>query len=133
MSEVSVFDNILGWMKKLLSKIDFDAWLRKIGITSPEIIKSIKYSFIAFFAGFLFKKYFRFILMCSVIIIVLSVLLHAKDILSINWDSVKSILSFDPTKTTVENLVVNFFHWVKNNLIVFIVLSLSFLLGYKLG
>jgi len=120
-------------MKDLWDKIDLNSWFEKIGIKSPEVIRNLKFFLIAFFAGYFFKKYFKFIVACAVVMTLIGVILHSQNILSINVEALKTLLHFDPSKTTLQNMFINFFAWVKNNIILFLLTSVAFLFGYKLG
>ncbi|MFH1644638.1 MAG: FUN14 domain-containing protein [bacterium] len=85
-----------------------------------------------FAIGFLFKKYFKFVLLTLVASIILIKILEYNMVLEIDWEGMNVLMGFDSAADF--NAIVNdIFSWIKNNFIIFISSVVGFLVGYKLG
>jgi len=126
------FTVAVDWMKNLWDKIDVKGWAQSIGGGSAEAVEAAIYFGSGFAIGFLFKKYFRFLITCLLVSIILIKILEYNMILEIDWEGLNVFLGFDST-ADFNTILNDSFAWIKANLIVFVSSVVGFLVGYKLG
>ncbi len=119
-------------IKQFWTTFDLRKWSEQLGGSSAEAIEAAVYFCLSFGVGFLFKKYFKFLffsLICAAIIIKV---LEYNQFLMIDWTAIKTALGISGTVDA--NQVINHcFDWVKAHLLLFIAVTVGFLVGYKLG
>lgn len=85
-----------------------------------------------FAVGYLFRKYFTF-LVCAVISAIIMVKwLEYQHVLTIEWTSFKAMIGVDAAADINQNISA-VFDWIKANILMFIAVVGGFLLGYRLG
>jgi len=119
-------------VKQFWNTFDLKKWSEQIGGSSSEAIEAAVYFCLSFGVGFLFKKYFKFLffsLLCAVIMIKV---LEYNHFLTIDWTAIKEFLGIGGTVDT-NQLINRGFDWIKAHLLLFIAVTVGFLVGYKLG
>jgi uncharacterized membrane protein (Fun14 family) len=124
----SVFDTV----KKNWQKLDLKKWSHDIGGSSAEAVHAALYFVLAFGAGFLLKKYFKYLISGFFLAVIMIKLLEYNSLLTINWSSVKAFSGINSTAdiNTSANL---FIAWIKSNIFLFAASVIGLLLGYRLG
>ena len=108
-------------------------------ITSGVDAASIAIYFASFFVvGILFKKYFKHILIYTVISAVILKTLEHYTILPdlttlVDWKTLKEFLGLKTGGFDFYQAAGTFLSWIKENLILFLASSLGFIFGYKVG
>ncbi len=124
--------SVFGWLKTLWDRIDIKEWAQSIGGGSAEAVEAAIYFGSGFAIGFLFKKYFKFMLWVLIASFVFIKILEYNMVLEIDWDGVTSLLGFD-SAADFSAIVNDIFSWIKTNWLIFISATAGFLIGYKLG
>ena len=127
-----IFYTAVDWIKTFWDKIDIKGWAEDIGGGSAEAVEAAIYFGSGFAIGFLFKKYFKFILGTLVIAIILIKVLEYNMVLEIDWEGLNVFMGFD-SAADFNTILNDIFSWIKDNFIVFISSVVGFLIGYKLG
>ena len=126
------FSTLIEWIRNLWDKIDIKGWAQQIGGGSAEAVEAAIYFGSGFAIGFLFKKYFKFILATLIASIIIVKILEYNMVLEIDWEGLNVFMGFDSAADF--NMILNdIFSWIKNNFIIFISSVVGFLIGYKLG
>ena len=126
------FNSFVTWLKEFWASIDIKGWAEGIGGSSSEAVEAAIYFGSGFAIGFLFKKYFKFLLTTILIAIILIKIFEYNNVLVIDWEGVNTLFGFEST-TDFSTIVNNAFAWIKANMIIFISSIVGFLVGYKLG
>ncbi len=126
-------DNVPGWFSNLVERLNLEKWFRTLGVTSAEVLQMLYFFGGAFFIGFAFKRYFKFLIGCTIVILTLSIYLESQGALKIDWPIVKSLVGIDPATTDLNNLWLIVSSWVKKEIYAFIAGVLGLIVGYKLG
>lgn len=129
--------NILGRVREnlyhLINNPTVESWLQRIGLSLFDAVNVALCFGIMFAAGFLLKRYFQFILGCTVVIGVLAFFLQSNNIISIDWKAFHLFLGFDPITSDFKAFFEISIDWVKTNIVVAIAAIAGFLIGYKVG
>ncbi|MCK4265044.1 hypothetical protein KAW80_01655 [Candidatus Babeliales bacterium] len=121
------------FITRVIERFNMEEWLRYIGITTAEAVSIFYYFAAAFFVGFVFKKYFKFVIGCAFVVGVLAVFLESHNALVINWPILKELVGVDPSAADFNNVWVGLSSWISDNLYLFLGGTVGFILGYKLG
>ena len=118
--------------KKFWCDLDLKKWAEDVGGSSAEAIQAAIYFGLSLAIGYLFKKYFKLVFVCLLVSAFLIKALEFAQLLTINWDAIKSVLGI--TSSSDFNTSLNaWFGWIRGNLLLFISSVVGFLVGYKLG
>lgn len=119
-------------IKHFWNDLDIKKWSEQIGGSSAEAIEASFYFGLAFAIGFLFKKYFRFLIVCILFSLVMVKAMEYGKFITIDWQTIKTF--FGVTGQTDPNGIINhYFDWIKDHLLLFVAATVGFLVGYKLG
>ena len=121
------------WFENIIRKFQLEGWLDKVGITVSEAFTIFSFFAGAFIVGFAFKKYFKFLVSCTVIISVLVIVLESKNLLSVDWAGIKDFVGLTGANSDLNSLWNMIYTWVYENLYSFIGAVIGFIFGYKLG
>ena len=126
----NIQDNAIGFFQK--AKTSFFDWLNSQNLNSKKIIEIFAFLGVGFIVGYFLKKYFKYVLLSLVVIIVAAFILDYSSIIHIDWIKIRQILGIAPTDTidSVFNVAID---WIKANILVTIASIVGFLLGYKVG
>lgn len=124
----SMFDAI----KNTMHKIDLKKWAQSIGGSSADAVYAALCFVLAFGAGFLLKKYFKYLFVGALIALVTIKFLEYNKVLSINWGVIQAATGIR-TAADLNTWANVFIAWIKNNVFLFVSVSIGFLLGYRLG
>jgi uncharacterized membrane protein (Fun14 family) len=126
------FNAFIEWLKALWAKVNIQEWAESIGGSSADAIRAVIYFGVGFAVGFLFKRYFKFLLGSVLAALILILFLYYNKILDIDWEALNLFLGLEPT-ADFGVLLNNIFEWIKLNLLMSISSAVGFLIGYKLG
>ena len=121
------------WLEKMTDKLKLEGWLGSIGLTVAEALKMTYFFAGGFAIGFIFKKYFKFILGCLLVFTGITLILQAQNIITIDWVALKSFMGMNTQVTDVNSVGNDIVTWLKANIAVSISAALGFIFGYKLG
>ena len=127
-----LFSTVIEWISNLWDKIDIKGWAQEIGGGSAEAVEAAIYFGSGFAIGFLFKKYFKFILTTLIVSIIVIKILEYNMVLEIDWEGLNVFMGFD-SAADFNTILNDIFSWIKDNFIIFISSVVGFLIGYKLG
>jgi hypothetical protein len=109
-------------------------WLfEKIGLSTIEGARILYFFLGAFAIGFLFKKYFKFLVGCSIVLALVFFVLHSNNIMQIDPNALRSFIGYDIARMDPNSMLNTTLDWIKTNLYVFIAGLIGFLVGYKIG
>ena len=118
--------------KGLWGSFSLEKWTNDMGGSSATWLRAGVWLSTGFAVGYLFRKYFTF-LVCAVISAIIMVKwLEYQQILTIEWTSLKTIIGVDAAADINQNIMA-VFGWIKANMVMFIAVVGGFLLGYRLG
>lgn len=121
-----------GWFASVKSKLNVDGITQKLNLSRSRLIELGLYLGIGFLAGFLFKKYAKYLLVVVLMVVALAVLHQFKFIdVAINWNKIQGL---QPTSAPVDsNMLTVYWEWVKANFAVVLSFSVGFFVGFKVG
>jgi len=125
---LSFFDTVKEWFTTL----DIDAWLAQMGIAYTVPVQGALCFGSGFAIGFLFKKYFKFLILCTVVTAVVIKVFEYHDVITIDWESFRLLFGF-PSDLEINDVLTYSFDWMKAHLVIVICSLGGFLFGYKLG
>ena len=132
MGIADMFNSAVQWIKDFWNNLDLQKLSEKMGGTSGEEVQAGIYFGVFFATGFLFKKYFKFVLSCLIVSIILIKVAEYNGFLQINMEALKT--SFGMVPGGDWNALINTgFDWIKQHVLVFVSSVVGFLVGYKLG
>lgn len=118
------------WLQVLRLKI-VDL-MQKLELTPTKIIEICSYIGVGFFVGFLFKRYFKYVLIFIVTYIGLIWVLGESDFVLINWTHIQSLAHVSPNDT-VGTVFSSTICWIRQNMALVFGSLFGFIVGYKLG
>ena len=125
-------NSVVNGARSFWQELDIKKWSERIGGSSAEAVEAAIYFCLSFGVGFLFKKYFKYIFLSFILAIVLVKVMEYSHLLIIDWSAVKGL--FGVQEGADFNSIVNScFDWIKEHLLIFIAVTVGFLVGYKLG
>ncbi len=118
------------WLQYLrLKLVDL---MQKLELTPTKIIEICSYVGVGFFVGFLFKRYFKYVLIFIATYVGLIWVLGESDFVLINWTHIQSLAHISPNDT-VGTVFSSTLHWIKQNLVLVVSSLFGFVVGYRLG
>ena len=109
------------------------AWIKeKVDLSQTQLVQVATYFGIGFFSGFLFKKYSRYFIISSILVVLLLKYFEHIGVITFHWEKAQTLLAVHDTNFLEQlfNICVNF---VKTNVMVSVSLAIGFLIGYKVG
>lgn len=125
-------DSIVESVKGHWYGFDLKAWTQKVGGDSALALEAAIYFVGSFFFGFLFKKYFSYVLLSIVITVGILLFMQHNQMISINHETMRSFFGLNP-HTDVSSLIGMLIEWIKNNVLLSVAVLVGFVLGFKLG
>jgi hypothetical protein len=119
-------------VKEFWTTFDLKKWSEQIGGSSSEAIEAAVYFCLSFGIGFLFKKYFKFLFFSLICAVIMIKVLEYNHFLTIDWTAIKDFLGIGGS-VDANQLINRSFDWVKAHILLFIAVTVGFLVGYKLG
>ncbi|NQW40325.1 MAG: hypothetical protein HQ469_14275 [Cyanobacteria bacterium] len=116
-----------------LKKFDFKAIMEDIKSQNINWMEVGGYIVAGLVAGFLFKRYFKSVIMILIGGIVLIGLLDHFKLALIDWDHLQSLMGINPTKEAFQDLFQASFAWIKVNTKVVSAFGVGFFAGLKLS
>lgn len=121
-----------GFLATLKTKLNLDALMAKLNLTSEKMLEVGAYLGIGFFTGFLFKKYFKYLFIIVVSVILAVVGLEYVGVIKVDWIGLRSICGLQRVDS-VDTVVNTCLAWVRVNLALVLSWFVGFLIGYKVG
>lgn len=122
-----------GVISNLLEKLNLTALLEKIGLSAVDGSRIIYFFLASFAIGFLFKKYFKFLLGCIIVMGAVYFVLNSHNILHVDMVALRSFVGYDAAKMDPNSVLNMSVEWIKANVYVFGASLAGFIFGYKLG
>lgn len=118
--------------KGLWQTFNLKEWTQEIAGNSAQALEAAIYFVASFVAGFLFKKYFKIIVISLVVTALVLKFMEYNAFVTIHWDAMRTFVGLEPTAdfSKIFNIGIE---WVKNNVLLFIAGLVGFLIGFKLG
>lgn len=121
-----------GVLQTIKEKLHLDGMLERVKSSKDRLVEIALFLGIGFIAGFLFKKYSSYVIVCILAVIGLGVLHHLGVItIMINWDRVTEVFGIQAAQQTMsaDNLIATVWEWVRLNMVI----SISFIVGLFVG
>lgn len=121
-----------GWFQSLKQKLNVDALVKKMNLSKSRMIEIGIYLSIGFIAGFLFKKYgkYLFVVLATIVGIFILQQFNIVDV-AINWNKIQGIQPIAvPVGADVWSI---YWAWIKLHFIVILSFSVGFFVGFKVG
>jgi uncharacterized membrane protein (Fun14 family) len=124
----------VGLLDTLKEKLNPGTIIRKISQHQSLILEMALYLCIGFLAGFLLKKYGKFIFVLILCFVAL-ILAQQMGLIAINvyWDKIQELFGIQPVSTLEGSLSHSYWEWVKGHLALVVSFSVGFLFGIRLG
>ena len=121
-----------GWFESLKSKLNIDNIIQKMNLSRSKLIEIGLYLGIGFIAGFLFKKYGKYIFVVVATIVALFILQQFGFVnIAVNWNKIQGI---QPIAVPVGSDIWSvYWSWVKVHFAVILSFSVGFFIGFKIG
>ncbi|OGB97539.1 hypothetical protein A3F06_03330 [candidate division TM6 bacterium RIFCSPHIGHO2_12_FULL_36_22] len=125
-------EKVTTWVDKFKSYTNLDGFSERFNISSQQFIEVIAYLGVAFFVGFIFKKYSRSIIIGLIAIVVALVFLEAFEIVTIDWVQLRQMTGVHP-QDTISGLISMWVELARTHIMLVISMILGFFIGYKVG
>ena len=126
-------DTFMDGSKKFWREFDIKKLSERIGGSSAEAVEAAIYFVLSFSIGFLCKKYFKFIFVCTILSLFFIKGLEYYQFITIDWSALKTVFGAGETASDFNTLSTQAFEWLKSHLLLTIASVVGFLVGYKLG
>lgn len=121
-------------VKSFWNDFDVKKWSEEVGGSYAEAVQAAIYFSICFAAGFIIKRYFKFIIGCLIFSVILIKGMEYYKLLEIDWIAIKDLIGMAPDKKDfITPILSTSIEWIKTNLVASIAALVGFLIGYKLG
>jgi uncharacterized membrane protein (Fun14 family) len=122
----------VGMWEMIKAKLHVDEWLQKINFSSDNLFAIGTYVAIGFFTGFLFKKYFKYL-----IFVVLGTIFAIKGleylgVIHVDWLGIQQLCGLKQVGT-VDTLFKACVTWVRARLLMTVSLFAGFIIGYMVA
>jgi len=114
------------------AKITVQDWYSQVDLSASRIIELVSCFGVAFFIGFLLKKYFRYVIIALLALIIGSLILNHVGAIQINWAKIQAFFGIN-TQDTIGSFSRNIVEWFKSHALIAITAVVGFILGYCLG
>ena len=120
------------WFEALKQKLNVDGIIEKMNLSRDRLIEMGIYLAIGFLAGFLFKKYARYLFIVVLTVAVIAFLHHFEFIkVTIFWDKIQGL---QPVPVPVgADMWTELWQWIKANFAVVLSFVAGFFVGFKVG
>ena len=121
-----------GWLETFKQKLNIDGLMKKMNLSKERVFEIVLYIGIGFLAGFLFKKYAKYLFVVILTIVALAILHHLEFVnLTVNWDKIQGI---QPISAPLDaNVWSVYWEWIKANVAIVLSFSVGFFVGFKVG
>jgi len=121
-----------GWLETFKQKLNIDGLMQKMNLSKERVFEIGLYLGIGFLAGFLFKKYAKYLFIVVLTVVGLAVLHHLGFVeFTINWEKVQGI---QPIPTPMDATIWSvYWEWIKANVAIVLSFSVGFLVGFRVG
>lgn len=131
---VEVQADMQGLKEQVSSSLSPQSLLEKIKSSKDKLIEMGIYLGIGFLAGFLLKKYSKYVLTLLVFVGALVVLQQFELItIVVHGEKVQELLGIQSTTSMDANILAVYWEWVKLNFAIVLSFSIGFLVGLKVG
>ena len=120
-----------GVLHDVVTRLDLDMWYAKLR-QSPAVLAAICFGG-GFAIGFLFKRFFKFLLFTVLIAAGVIVFLHYKNMVIVDWVALSQYIGLDPEQIRLATAIEVTWHWVTHHSLVAISTTAGFIVGYKIG
>ncbi len=121
-----------GWFESIKEKLNLESITKKLSLSRDRIIEIGLYLGIGFLAGFLFKKYAKYLVIVVITIVALILLQQLKFIdVTINWNKIQGIQPVSVSEGA--DMWSVYWQWIKMNFGVILSFSVGFFVGFKVG
>jgi len=123
-----------GWFETLKEKLTIDALLQKFKLSKNKIIEIGLYLGVGFLAGFLLRRYFKYIVVI-IAIIVGFVFLEKSGVIhiTVDWTRFQEVFGIQISQKIDGGLLSKYWVWIKDNVVVAVSFSVGFFIGLKVG
>lgn len=116
-----------------LKNLDFKAVIKEMDFQNINWMEIGGLILAGLVSGFLFKRYFKSVMMILIGGIVLIGLLDHFKLALIDWDYLQALMGISPTKEAFQDLFQASFAWIKVNIKVISPFAAGFFVGLKLS
>ncbi len=120
-----------GAMQDFARRLDLDTWFAKIN-QSPATFAAVCFGG-GFALGFLFKRFFKFLLFTLLIAFGVITFLHYKNMVIVDWVALSQYIGLDPEQIRLATAIEVTWHWVSHHSLAAISTVAGFVVGYKIG
>ena len=103
-----------------------------LDLSIAELGRAATYLGIGVVVGLLCRKYLRFVITVTIVSFLIIKGLEHRQILSVDWSAMNTMIGFEPT-ATFESILNILFDWVKEQSLIAISALIGFFIGYKAG
>lgn len=114
------------WWESLQQSIE--RALTKLNLSSNDIVHIISFVIGGAVAGFLFKKYLKYLFIFTLIFVLLLIMLDRTGWVAVNWS-----MSGIDSHVTVQQSLQNVFAMVRDNMVLSVSAFVGFIIGYSIG
>ncbi len=120
-----------GVVQDYMRRLDLDTWFAKIS-QSPATFAAVCFGG-GFAIGFLFKRFFKFLLFTLLIAFGVILFLHYKNMVIVDWVALSQYVGLDPEQIRLATAIEVTWHWISHHSLAAISTAAGFIVGYKLG
>lgn len=124
--------SFLDQIKNLYNSVDIEQWSKQFGGSSAEAAQAVIYFGLSLSAGFLFKKFFKLIVSTIILGFFILILMEYAQLVSIDWTACEKLFGF-PSESSFNSIIVHFFEWIRQHILLSVSSLVGFILGYRLG
>jgi len=119
-----------GWIDTLKMKFNIESFVKN----KDKMITLLLYLGAGFLAGFLVKRFFKYVLVLAAIIAGIAILQHYGVIhIMVDWDKANEVLGVKAIPKVDGNLLSFYWQWVKVNWAVSLSAAIGFIIGWKVS
>jgi len=124
-----------GWFDSIKEKLNIDVLSKKLNLSRDRLIEMGIYLLIGFIAGFLFKKYARYLVVVVLTLVGLVILQQFGFVtFSVHWLKIQGFQPVAiPTGADAASMASLYWGWIKTNFAVVLSFSVGFFVGLKVG
>jgi uncharacterized membrane protein (Fun14 family) len=123
-----------GMFESMKESLHPSAIMKKLNLTKSKLLEMGIYLGVGFLAGYLLKKYGKFVIALIIGILALA-LLEQLGIISIQFhaDKFQELFGIKPVASSEGGIVMVYWEWVKANVVLVLSFSIGFLIGLRVG
>ncbi len=121
-----------GLLESIKDKLNPSYLMKKLNLTSNKLMEMGIYLGVGFLAGYVLKKYGKFMIALMVFILGL-LLLQQLGVISLvfHGDKLQELLGMNPVVASEQTILLTYWDWIKANVILVISFSIGFLIGLR--